>query len=169
MNSDFNIFSKAYQDCLAEEQLLLESHGFAVNTLDKSIVAKESWVLFELMYEYIGGFKSYTSVEHMVEDSELIQFVYAGPLPNISKFEIEKCVLITTFKNKAGLKMTGTAGNKVCFNKMYVSKAFKKFNIKALKYSWVEVSGAAENTLIKNVMQWIILFRRKLLKKFIRI
>ena len=58
--------NKEYLQLEEKDNLLLESHGFAITTVDKNVVAKESWSLFEILYEYIGGYKSYSSIEDLV-------------------------------------------------------------------------------------------------------
>ena len=132
-----------------QDNLLLESHGVALTTVDKEIVAKESWTLFELLYEYIGGYKSYASVKDMVDSSAFLNFVYDGPLNDIKDFKIEKCVTVGTYNKNHGLKMTSIASNIVCFPKQYTRAAARKLQRESLKWSWCEVSGKAEEFLIK--------------------
>lgn len=128
--------------------MLLESHGFAIATLDKNAVAKESWPLFEILYEYIGGYKSYSSVKDMVETCAFIKFIYKGPLNNIQDFDINNCVAIGTYNRKAGIKMTSIAANFICFPKQFAKAAARKLQRDSLKFSWCEVSGKAEDFLI---------------------
>lgn len=131
-----------------KDNLLLESHGFAIATLDKNAVAKESWPLFEILYEYIGGYKSYSSVKDMVETCSFIKFIYKGPLNNIQDFDINNCLVVGTYNKKAGIKMTSIAANVICFSKQFTKAAARKLQRDSLKFSWCEVSGKAENFLI---------------------
>lgn len=109
--------NKEYLQLEEKDNLLLESHGFAITTIDKNVVAKESWSLFEILYEYIGGYKSYSSIEDLVETCAFIKFVYKGPLNNIKDFDINKCLVVGTYNRKAGIKMTSIAANVICFPK----------------------------------------------------
>jgi hypothetical protein len=140
--------SKKFLQLEEKDNLLLESHGFALTTIDKEIVAKESWTLFEILYEYIGGYKSYSSVADMVETCAFIKFIYKGPLENVQDFKIDNCLAIGTYNRKAGIKMTSIAVNHICFNKQFTKAAARKLQRDSLKFSWCEVSGRAEQFLI---------------------
>lgn len=131
-----------------KDNLLLESHGFAVSTLDKEVVATESWPLFEILYEYVGGYKSYQNVKDMVDTCAFIKFIYKGPLENVQDFKIDNCLAIGTYNRKAGIKMTSIAVNHVCFDKQFTKAAARKLQRESLKFSWCEVSGRAEQFLI---------------------
>ena len=140
--------NKEYIQLEEKDNLLLESHGFAITTIDKNVVAKESWSLFEILYEYIGGYKSYSSIEDLVETCAFIKFVYKGPLNNIKDFDINKCLVVGTYNRKAGIKMTSMGVNVICFPKKFTKAAARKFQRDSLKFSWCEVSGKAEDFLI---------------------
>jgi hypothetical protein len=140
--------NKKFLQLEEKDNLLLESHGFALTTIDKEIVAKESWTLFEILYEYIGGYKSYSSVADMVETCAFIKFIYKGPLNNIQDFDINKCLAVGTYNRKAGIKMTSIATNFICFSKQFALAAARKLQRDSLKFSWCEVSGKAESFLI---------------------
>lgn len=140
--------NKKFLQLEEKDNLLLESHGFALTTIDKEIVAKESWTLFEILYDYIGGYKSYSSVADMVETCAFIKFIYSGPLNNMQDFDINKCLAVGTYNRKAGIKMTSIATNFICFSKQFALAAARKLQRDSLKFSWCEVSGKAESFLI---------------------
>ena len=153
-----NVISEAAKRLEKTDNLLLESHGFAITTIDKELIARESWVLFELLYEYIGGYKSYKSVEDLAENCAFIKFIYKGPLDDIKNFDINNCLAIGTYNRKAGIKMTSIAVNIICFSKQYTRAAARKLQRESLKFSWCEVSGKAEDFLINQcgALQYVI-------------
>ena len=157
--------NKEYLQIEEKDNLLLESHGFAVTTIDKSAVAKESWALFEILYDYIGGYKSYSSIEDMVKTCAFIRFVYKGPLNNIKDFDIHKCLVVGTYNKKAGIKMTSIASNVICFPKQLTKAAARKLQIESLKFSWCEVSGKAEDFLINQCGAMDYLIEPNIIKK----
>ena len=157
--------NKEYLQLEEKDNLLLESHGYAVTTIDKSVVAKESWALFEILYDYIGGYKSYSSIEDMVKTCSFIRFVYKGPLNNIKDFDIHKCLVVGTYNKKAGIKMTSIASNVICFPKQFTKAAARKLQIESLKFSWCEVSGKAENFLINQCGAMDYLIEPNIIKK----
>ena len=150
MKSDLTKFAEIYKECIImgsidpeetenkqnnkeylqleeKDNLLLESHGFAITTIDKNVVAKESWSLFEILYEYIGGYKSYSSIEDLVETCTFIKFVYKGPLNNIKDFDINKCLVVGTYNRKAGIKMTSMGANVIFFPKNLQKRQLENF------------------------------------------
>ena len=155
---DIELITEQAKKIENKDNLLFESHGYAVLSMDKEVVAEESWPLFEVLYEYIGGYKSYKSVKDLVDTCEFIKFVYNGPLENIKDFKIENCLALATYNKKAGIKMTSIAVNLVCFPKQFTSAAARKLQRESLKFSWCEVSGKAEDFLINKcgAMQYLI-------------
>ena len=132
-----------------DDNALLESHNLIVSDADKTIISERSWDLFQLMYEYIGGFKSYESPKEMAETAEIIKFVYEGKLDDANEFDINKCLVIGTFNRNHGLKMTSIAANFICFDKIFVQAAARKFQRECFRFSWLECGGKAESFIIK--------------------
>ena len=156
---------KKYLQLEEKDNLLLESHGFAITTIDKEQVAKESWPLFEILYEYIGGYKSYSNVADMVETCAFIRFVYKGQLNNINEFDINNCLAVGTYNRKAGIKMTSIAANVICFSKQFTRAAARKLQRESLKFSWCEVSGKAEEFLVNQCGAMNYLIKPEMIKQ----
>jgi len=131
------------------DNLLLEGHGYSVSIIEKEKIAEESWHLFDLLYEYIGGYKSYPDFKTMAKTAEFFKFVYDRPITDQTKFKIENCLALGTYNKKAGIKMTSIAVNFVCFPKMYALAAARKLQKESLKFSWCEVSEKAEKFLLQ--------------------
>lgn len=131
------------------DYLLLESHNVVVTEVDKSIISERSFGLFQLMYEYTGGFYSYRSFREMAKTAELIKFTYDGPLNDPKDFEVEKCMAIATYNKKCGLKMTGMAANYVCYKSDVAKAAMRKLQRESFKFSWGEYSDKGEKFAIE--------------------
>jgi len=134
---DYDVASKSEINKIA-------AHLDVVDFTSKNIISERSWDLFELMYEYIGGFHSYESPREMAQSAHYIKAVYDGKLDNIKDFQIEKCYAIATFNLKFGLKMTALVANVACLDKIKVRAAVKKLQQTCLKIGWLECSGKAE-------------------------
>lgn len=131
-----------------EDDMLLESHSIVISETDKLVVSERSWSLFQLIYEYIGGFHSYESFREMAETAEMFRFTYSGKLDNIEDFEVEKCLAIGTYNRNYGLKMTAIATNFICFDKRMAKAAARKLQRDSFRNSWLECSGRAEKFII---------------------
>ena len=141
-------FFPEYEVASKSEMNKIAAHLDVVDFSSKNIISERSWDLFELMYEYIGGFYSYESPKEMAQSAHYIKAVYDGKLGNIKDFQIEKCYAIATFNLKFGLKMTALVANAVCLDKMKVRAAVKKLQQTCLKIGWLECSGKAERFVI---------------------
>ena len=122
----------------------IASHLDLFDLPSKKIISDRSWNLFELLYEYIGGFHSYSSPLEMAKEAYYIRAVYDGKLNSIQNFEIEKCYAIATYNLNHGLKMTALASNSICLDKLKVKAAIRKLQQESFRFSWLECSGKAE-------------------------
>ena len=139
-----------YEVATKAELNKIAKHLDIVNLPSKRIISERSWDLFEIMYEYIGGFHSYNSPQDMAKKAYYIKAVYDGEIADIQNFEIEKCYAIATFNLKYGLKMTALAANSICLDKMKAKAAVKKLQQTSLKIGWLECSGKAERFVMAN-------------------
>lgn len=126
------------------------AHLDVIDLHSKQIIADRGWVLFEIAYEYIGGFKSYLNAKDMAASAYYIRAVYDGKLNSVEDFDVDKCYAIATFNQKFGLKLTGMAKNFVTTDKMKTSAAVKKLQKDSYRISWFECSGKAESFVMAN-------------------
>lgn len=139
-----------YEVATKSEMRKIEAHLDIVDLCSKRIISERSFSLFEIMYDYVGGFQSYKDAEEMARSSFLIKAVYDGRLENINNFQIEKCYAIATYEQKFGIKMTALASNTICLDRTKVLAAANKLQRESLKYCWLECSGKAERFVMKN-------------------
>ena len=143
-------FFPEYEVATKAELNKIAKHLDIVDLPSKRIISERSWDLFEIMYEYIGGFHSYKSPQDMAEKAYYIKAVYDGEIDDIKNFEIEKCYAVATFNLKYGLKMTALSANSICLDKIKVKAAVKKLQQNCLKIGWLECSGKAEKFVMAN-------------------
>lgn len=123
----------------------IASHLNVVDLKQKEIISDRAWDLFEIAYEYVGGFKSYSSIGDTAQNAKYIRCVYDGKLANINDFDVEKCLAISIYNSNHGLKMTALASNRVFGEKIKVKAAALKLQRESLKISWIECSDKAES------------------------
>lgn len=125
------------------------AHLQGVRLEERRILSDRSWCLFEIMYEYCGGFQTFTDAQQMAQQSSLIYVIYDGQLSRLEDFSIDKCYVIGCFKSKCGLKLVGMAKNPFVENKLYLDSAVRKMIVKSASIGWFEVSDRAESRTLR--------------------
>ena len=116
---------------------------------ERRILSDRTWCLFEIMYEYCGGFLTFTDAQQMAQQSSLIYVIYDGRLDSLRDFDIDKCYVVGCFKSRCGLKLVGMAKNPFVENKRYSDAAVHKMIRKAAGIGWFEVSAMAETAVMR--------------------
>ena len=123
----------------------IAAHLDVIDIKSKGIISSRGWTLFEIAYEYIGGFKSYVDAAEMASKAYLLRATYDGKLDDINDFEVEKCYAIAVYNLKFGLKLTGLVKNLVTTDRMKTTAAARKLQQDSMRISWFECSGKAES------------------------
>ena len=154
MNDDFEPLSNAEllfgdfekkRTSYQKEVNKIAAHLDVIDFKSKQILSDRGWDLFEIAYEYIGGFKSYANAKEMAEKAYYIRATYDGKLYNMNDFKIDKCYAIAVYNLKFGLKLTGMVKNLITTDKTKTNAAINKLQQDSFKISWFECSGKAES------------------------
>lgn len=132
--------------------IVLASHLHIVTSEDKQELSQHVFAFMSKAYEYLeGGFLSFDSLDDLIDNSLYWKIVYSGSLDNIKDFEMNKCLAMTLYKQKAGLKRVASGINKFIKDKnikIQMLSGYKKLIKDDFKYAWAEVSERAENFMM---------------------
>lgn len=119
------------------ESLILEHYVNVFTKSDKQKYAPEVWDMIQKSYAKIGGYKGVSSVDELIDDSDLWKMVRKN----------DKIVALTIYKDKFGRKSIVSATDGTDIGK----KALFDLWLEDLKLhrSWSEVSGRAAEIKLK--------------------
>lgn len=120
-----------------DEIILLEHYVNLLTTEEKEKYVDQVWDMLQKAYAPIGGFKSASSKEELISDSNLWKLVRRGG----------KIVTVMIYKDKHGRKSIACATDGTDQGKADLMKT--KDDDSRLRRAWAEVSGAVERIMIK--------------------
>ena len=139
---------------LQDTKSILAGHLFVGLKSEREMLAKDTFELLQVVYDKLGGFKSFKDIDHYINNSYLWYITYDGPISNLDEFDVNKVYAISIYRKRFGLKGVAIARKPINsildtsdVRRVYADAAFDAHLQFVLKRGWCEVSGKAENRL----------------------